>query len=373
MRDGTLARFGSFALWSCLAACSGSSADTSDDAATGAGNGATSSATSSTGTGATSQGSVVFGLTSQLVRPYFDVDRLHVTLRRDGVVVSDETLTADAESDDSLMLPRELAIEGDEGAMVEATLEAFATGSEEPLVTREAGTRVVGGKTLLHTVELESCCAAGRSSAEIHDHADAVPSSAITCDAGETCVAGACAEAFVEPETLAEHVTTWADGVDACRPPGQHTPMLEIGQGLFDYTPAASGDLAQLGTGGQDPNAYHVWIALHADHIHQKGTITKLTARVPELDYDVPPFAVIFPLEPSDIRGCELYALRFQLTWPGTPTVVDIAGKTIEVQAELTASDGTKVSASRTFVLSDTTECVDGTVVPAGDCYPQSG
>jgi hypothetical protein len=316
-----------------------------------------------------SQGVVVFGLTSQLVRPYFDVDRLRVTLRRGGVPLREETFARDPEDPEAFSRPRELVVEGEEGTTVAATFEPFAAGAHEPLLTRTAVTEIVGGRVVLHTVELESCCSAGRSADEIHHVAGAEPTSAIACDATSTWKAGACVERFVPPAELADYEPTWADGADPCRPPGRHTPSLDIGQGVLDYVPAESGDELQLETNaGQGAGMYHVWIAIHADAVPQKGTITQVTARVSKLDYEVPVSAVIFTLEPSDIRGCELAGLRLVAT-TGAPPVASMAGRSIDVTVKLTATDGTTVSATRTLRLSETSICwPSGDVVPAGEC-----
>jgi hypothetical protein len=292
------------------------------------------------------QGAVVFGVTRQLV-PGETVDRLRVTLRAGGLIARVEELTADGRDGATLAFPAEFALDGDEGTTVAATFEAFAAGDDEPVVTRMTVTRIPANRAALDRVELETCCASAGVGA---------PEEPIACDARTTCARGECVDPLRDPALLPDYVAGWGDGADVCRPPGDGAPALDVGQGVVDYAPTEDGDLAQVEAGPQ--GGHHFWVAVRADNILQKGTITTLRGHVPELDFDIEPFAAIFALEPSDQCGCELYGLRYQIDL--SRPVTDLVGKTVELTAEMKDMSGATATGRRTFQLSDTIVSPEG-------------
>src|SRR5262245_54128718 len=96
-------------------------------------------------------GTVVVGVTSDLV-PGDDIDRLHVTMRAAGETIRDDTLSGPA-----IRFPTELRFEDlPDGTPVDVAMEAIE--GPAPFLSRLASTRIVAGKTLLLRAWLQREC-----------------------------------------------------------------------------------------------------------------------------------------------------------------------------------------------------------------------
>jgi hypothetical protein len=227
-----------------------------------------------------------------------------------------------------------------DGTEVEVTLEAFGGVADEPLVTRSASTRVVANQKLLVRVAIEAECIALPGNADL------------PCAAPLTCVGGVCRDAAIEPGVLGAYAEGWAQiKPDTCKPIGAGDPMVLVGEGQTDYFAIDDGAVAQIEAGPQ--GGYHVWIAVRVKNLKQSGSITTLTGRLPDLDRDVPPFAVIFSFDPDEGGYCKLAGLRFQLA-SSEPEVTELLGQKLEVTATIEDADGAVATGKRTVQLSDT-------------------
>ena len=252
------------------------------------------------GGSAADTGSVVVGVTSDL-RPGVDINKIHAVMKASGDLFKDETFVF-GDKASPLAFPFELPfLDVAGGTAVEVTLDAFRPGdASTPLLSRSAATEIVAGKKLLFRVGLDSRCVV------------APGSSAPTCTAPATCVAGVCEPAHVDAARLQPYSPTWATASnDPCKPAGGATPIVLVGQGQADYLPEMDGDTAQVEAGPQ--GGHHIWVALRAKGLRQSGSITSISGHFPDLNIDVGPFNVIFTMEPDEGGFCKLYGLRFQL------------------------------------------------------------
>lgn len=291
-------------------------------------------------------GTVIVGVTTGL-RVGTDFDRLRVVLRAGGGVIRDEVLPNGVAK---LALPLELAFAGrPTGELVEVELTATSTAVKALHLSRIASTNVVGGKTLLLRVSLDSAC--------VGVDVPGGPSPPL-CGSTQTCVAGACANAHVNSLALEPYVSTWSQvgAPDRCRPANGGAPEVVVGQGQSDFLPlddcsAASPAPAQIEAGPQ--GGHHIWLAARMRNLHQSGSIT--TVRGHFLDYAKDPgdMAVIFTYEPDEGGYCKLYGLRYQLDTGGI-AIADVTGKKIEVSVEVKDADGTTSVGKRCVVLSKT-------------------
>ncbi len=285
-----------------------------------------------------SKGSVVLGLTSDL-RVGVDIDQIHVVMRAGGSVYRDTVIST--ASKPALAFPTELRFADlPGGTAVEATIDAFRPGDgTTPLVTRLAATEVVAPKTLLLRAMLDSRCVA------------APGSSAPTCDAPETCIAGACADAHVPPATLPIYTPEWKNATnDPCKPASGGAPVVFVGEGQADYLPMMDGDTAQVEAGPQ--GGHHIWVAIRAKNLRQSGSITSVTGHFPDLNLDVGPFNVIFTMDTDEGGYCKLYGLRFQLdqVYP----IDMLLGHPLDVTVTVTDPDMDVGIGKRSVMLSST-------------------
>jgi hypothetical protein len=285
-------------------------------------------------------GSVIIGLTSELRVPT-DIQELHVVMRVNGAVVLDDTRASTAGAQ-PLSFPMELPFRGlMAGDQVEVDLEAFGGGALRVLlVSRRAATEVVGGETLLFRVRLEVECApqSGES---------------IECQAPQTCITGACREAFVDPYSLERYDASWSQvSTDTCQPAGGGDPIVIVGKGQADYLPMDDFEVAQVEAGPQ--GGHHIWVAIRMKNLRQSGSITSVTGYVPDLDLTLSPFNVIFTFDPDEGGYCKLYGLRYQLDGDGHP-IQTLLGHTLKVTVTVTESkEGGVGVGERTVKLSDT-------------------
>jgi hypothetical protein len=282
-------------------------------------------------------GTVIVGVTSDL-RVGVDIDRVHVVMSASGKVTKEEDFTTTSATL-PLKLPTELAFDDLAGGTeVAVQLDAYGVGgSSMPLTTRLASTKIVAGKKLLLRVALDSRCVV------------APGSTAPTCVAPETCVAGACAASAVDAKNLPAYSPTWSKvSNDICKPTGSGAPVVSVGEGQADYLPTMDGVEAQVESGPQ--GGHHIWIAIRMKGLLQSGSITSVTGHFPELNQDIGPFQVIFTFDQDEGGYCKLYGLRFQLDQ--TVGVDQVLGKTLEVQVKVTDKEGAVGIGKRTVVLS---------------------
>jgi hypothetical protein len=286
-------------------------------------------------------GSVFIGLTSELRVPT-DIQELHVVMRVNGAVVRDETRGTFMGAQQGLSFPTELPFEGlFDGDLVEVELEAFGgEGLRVLLVTRRASTEVVAGRKILLRVRLETECAPKNGTN-------------LSCEAPETCVTGACRDAFINPQGLEEYYPTWAEeGLDACKPAGGGDPIVIVGRGQSDYLPMDDLEVAQVEAGPQ--GGHHIWVAIRMKNLRQSGSITTVSGYVPDLDLELSPFNVIFTFDPDEGGFCKLYGLRYQLDTNGVD-VDTVLGHTLKVTVRVTESKGSGIGVGERMVtLSDT-------------------
>ncbi len=281
----------------------------------------------STGSGCgSSPGGVVFGVTTE-IKPGTLLTRLETTLDVDG------TATSETYEGDTLAFPLEIRAEDLEGGeTVSLTLKAYSGATE--ILERRASTTAEEDRVLLLPVTIEQACAAA---------------SAPDCPASETCVGGACRDPFEDPAKLGEYFEGWAgtNGGDRCEPGG--APEVTVGEGQADYLPVGDGDVLQVQAGPQ--GGYHVWIAARIKNLKQSGSVTEVSGRIAELDYDIAPLSVVFTLDPDEGGYCKLFGLRLRLDDTAHP-IESLLGKTVDVTVKVTDPDGDVAEGARTIVLS---------------------
>ncbi len=292
-----------------------------------------------TGGGTAGVGSVMVGLTTNL-RIGVDIDSLHLVMSAGGVVVEDRTLSVTSAAA-PLVLPAAFPFTDlPGGTAVDVTLDAFGPGSTTtPLLTRLAGTTIVAGQTLLLPVELDSACVVGPGT------------TAPTCSAPLTCVAGQCADDQVAAASLAPYSPSWDQvSIDPCKPEDAGAPVVIVGQGQAAYLPMSDGATAQVYQGPQ--GGHHVWVALRAKNLHQSGSITSITGVFPDLDVDVGPFNVIFTMDVDTGGYCTLYGMRFQLD--ETVNIDMLLGHPLDMTVTVTDTDDSVGVGLLNVVLSTT-------------------
>ncbi|WP_437925487.1 hypothetical protein WMF37_41540 [Sorangium sp. So ce291] len=281
-------------------------------------------------------GTVVIGVTSELLAGA-DMDRMRVVLRAGGEVVRDDVMT---QKSGQLFFPREFFFSDlEDGTAVEISLEAFgAEDADRPLLVRTASTQVLGGRKLLLEVRLERECV--------------VAPGAPTCPAPQTCVAGGCSAAGVDPRRLEPYSASWkTDAVpDVCKPAGGGEPIVVVGEGQADYFPLEDLDEVQVEAGPQ--GGYHIFVATRIKNLRRSGSTTVVNGFVPDLGYTVEPLKVIFTLDQDEGGFCKLPGLRFRLD--GERGIEELLGKVVEIEATVTDADGDTGTGKRKVTLSQT-------------------
>lgn len=262
------------------------------------------------------------------LRPGVDFDAVAVRLRVDAEPVLERTLTG-AE----LGFPLELDFpELDDGAAIDASV--VASFGRTQVVARSVATTAVAGRKLLLRAPLEAACSGAR---------------APTCTGGTTCAAGVCVDPFVDASEVEDYSASWASGSDdACGDGGE--PVVLVGKGQADYLPIQQGETLQVEAGPQ--GGYHVWISARLKNLRQTGTVTEVRGRVEELDYDTPPYSVVFRLERDEGGFCKVYGLRFQLDSPEMP-IASLLGKELDVIVSVSDPNGASATAQARVRLSD--------------------
>jgi len=247
-------------------------------------------------------GTVVMGIMSDL-EPGTDLDRLHVTMRAAGEIVREDTLSAGGEGP-ALRLPTELRFEDlPDSTAVDVSLEAIE--GYGPILSRLASTRIVAGKTLLLRVWLQrECIPSYRLQAGVVSP---------TCSPPETCISAACKDPFVPPTELEEYAPSWATSfADACKPGGDAAPDVAIGQGETSYHPLSDGDAMIFEKGPQ--GGLHVWVAVGMRNLHQKGSITTISAYFPDLGTAFGDVEVGYGYDTAGDGSCVLHGLRYVIS-----------------------------------------------------------
>lgn len=270
---------------------------------------------------------VVVGLTTDLAVG-FDLYRIEVTTKIDGVAGETERFSY---QDGDLALPAELAVEAQDGALVELTIEAFRPKEPQPFLVRTAATRAALGRELFLPASLDEAC------------------SGVVCAVGSTCAEGACVDPFVPPSALDEHDPAWITSApDACKSPSSGDPVIAIGEGQSAFAPLADGDVVPIEAGAQ--GGHHVWLALHVSGLRQMGSRLTMEGNFPDIDHKLYPVISMVTLRRADEGElCELRGLRFQVDH--SVAVEAVKGQTLDIDVKLEDPDGDVAAATKRVVI----------------------
>ena len=285
-------------------------------------------------------GTVIVGITTDLV-PGDEIDRLHVITRASGEVLRDETLPVGAGST-AIHFPAELRFDDlPDGTPVDVSLEAID--GYAPFLWRLASTRIVAGETLLLRAWLQrECTPSYRLQAGLL---------APTCEEPETCISASCKDPFVPPSELEAYAPDWATSfADACKPEGHGAPEVAIGQGETGYQPLSDGGTMTFEKGPQ--GGLHVWVAVRTRNVHQKGSITTVSAYSPDLDTTFEEVQVGYGYDPAGDGSCVLYGLRYVIS-NQVSTSLDLVGTKLRVDVKVADVSGDVASDERLFTLSN--------------------
>jgi len=271
------------------------------------------------------EGSITAGLTSDV-----PIARVEVSADVNGTATETDAL-------DPATFPYEMAIAGlKDGDDVRFTFRGLDSGGAE-LITRVAATRAVQDENLLIPVNFDGSCVVG--------------SGAPTCGGGTTCIAGSCVDPFVDPSGLSPYSSDWAGGgeTDVCKT-GDDAPEVVVGEGQADYLPVDDLEVVQVEAGPQ--GGYHIWVAVRMRGLLRSGSVTSVTGRIDELDYDLAPFNVIFTFNQGEGGFCKLYGLRFRLDSDAQP-IEGLLGKPLVVNVTVTDEEGDSATGSKPVQLSN--------------------
>ena len=270
---------------------------------------------------------VVVGLTTDMAIG-FDLRRVEVTLKVDGVPTSVESLSY---GEGNLSLPAALPVEPtQDGAEVEASFAAFRASEASPFMTRTAATRAAGGRKLLLPVSLDEAC------------------SGATCAASETCVEGACLAPFIDPSGLGDYDPAWiASAPDACKTPSSGDPAIEIGQGESAFAALGESEIVPIEAGAQ--GGHHVWLALRVAGLRQMGSHLTVEGYFPELAFEVYPFTSIVNLRKAGEGQCQIYGIRLQVDWG--LSVDAVRGRAFDITVTLRDPNGDAATATKQVVI----------------------
>lgn len=268
--------------------------------------------------------SVVFGITSEIA-PSASFTSLAITVRVDG----DERIQSFAGS--TLRFPMEIPVD-DASADDLVEIELVAMQGDVPILTRSGSTTAASGRRVLYELSLESECVG------------------IACDDGMSCQDGACVDDFAPPDDLPDYYPTWAGsgGGGPCEPGGESEVIL--GEGQSDYHALDEADVVQVEAGPQ--GGYHVWIAARLKNLSQSGSLTLVSGRFLDLDYEPAPSQLIFTFDPDEGEYCKIYGLRFRVDDEAHP-IDSLLGERVEITVEIRDPNGKKASSTRTVRLSD--------------------
>ncbi len=270
---------------------------------------------------------VVVGLTSDLAIG-FDIERVVVTMRVDGVVVRTQDLRY---VDGRLLLPAEFSFDRvEDGSVIDASFEAFDASDGALLVWQRGTTTAEAGRTPLLQLALQEACID------------------VECVEGEACTGGACISVERSSASLPAYDPDWIDdAIDACRPAGA-VAMLEVGEGRDAFAAIEDGATLTLEAGPQ--GGYHVWLAVRAFGVRQQGSLVEARASLPTLDREVPALLSVVTFDRVD-DACELSGLRFRVD--DGIAVEELLGRELALELTLSDSTGATQTAKRSVFLSD--------------------
>lgn len=279
------------------------------------------------------------------------VGSIHVVVKKDGVVVRDETLATTSSS-----LPREIKVTGSPGTRVDVSAEALPPAGGVPIIVRSASAKLVSDAKKLLRVYLESRCVHLPSSG-------GAPAIGVACNEPLTCIAGTCAAPEVDPAALEDYEPGWASAPpDVCRPARHGAPQVTIGTGQTAYASLVDGRLVQLEKGPQ--GGHHIWIAARMKNLRQSGSTTTITSRIVGDPKPVPPVSFVFTFEQDEGSFCAIWGLRYQID-AGEPDLREayrrFLGKPLEVTIEVRDSTSASARDTRTVQIADKLLCPDGT------------
>ena len=258
-------------------------------------------------------------------------------------------------------LPRAVELESDRaGSAVDVEVRGI-TDDNQVLLTRLARAPLMpGSEKKLLRLRLEQRCVKS-------DSRSSLVSSAPTCAAPETCIAGRCADSTVYAEQLEPYGPDWAiSGPDVCRPANPGPPEVIVGTGQSDYTSLAQGQTLQAELGPQ--GGHHVWIAVRMRNLKQSGSTTTITARQPATGLDAPATSFVFTFDRDEGGYCKLFGLRYQFDSGAANLGEDYKrylGKDLDVTVEIKDIMGKSAKATTRIRIADKILCPDGT---SGSC-----
>jgi hypothetical protein len=268
------------------------------------------------------------------------VSALHVVVKIDGAVATDETLQPPHGSRVGFPQPWEKTLTAPAGgsdARVDVAIEALAAPGAAPLFTRLASTHVAPGPAQLLRVQLESRCVVYPPSTRGPGKTPG-PLSGPSCVAPTTCIMGTCQQSFVSPAKLEPYASNWpTNAPDRCKARDGGAPILQVGTGQTDYLPLTVGQTLQAEAGPQ--GGHHIWIATRMKNLKQTLTTTRIEGLQPDTGTAIPPSTFVFTYAPAEGGYCKLYGLRYQLDNGGID-YKQFLGKPLDVTVTLTDPAG---------------------------------
>jgi hypothetical protein len=275
---------------------------------------------------------------------------VHAVVKKDGVVVHDETLPPTGGG--SSGLAKEITVTGAAGSRVDVAVELLPAAGGGPLLSRMASTHLVAGGKKLLRLYLDAGCWQGQAG---------LPPP--VCATPLTCVDGACAPRDVAEAALEDYDPTWGEAPpDICRPAKHGLPEVMLGTGQTDYAPLTDGQTLHLELGPQ--GGHHIWIAARMKNLRRSGSTTTITSSLEGAP--VPPASFVFTFDPDEGAYCKLSGLRYQVDSDASdPSTAykRFLGKQLSVTVEVADSTGAKAHATHLIQLADALLCPDGTNV----------
>ena len=269
------------------------------------------------------------------------ITAMHVVVRIDGAVVTDETVRPPHGSRAGFPQPWESTVTAPPGSGSQVEVEVDAIGQNEAtMLTRLGSTRFASGAPRLLRIPLETRCLVFPPQPTAPGKPPG-PLSGPTCAPPMTCILGTCQSGSVPVASLETYAANWPNNApDRCKPRGGGAPALQIGTGQTDYLPLTSGQTLQAEAGPQ--GGHHIWIATRMKNLKQTLTTTRIEGAQPGTGLTIPPSTFVFTYAPAEGGYCKLYGLRYQLDNGGID-YKPFLGKPLDVTVTLTDPAGTTV------------------------------
>jgi hypothetical protein len=136
-----------------------------------------------------------------------------------------------------------------------------------------------------------------------------------------------------------------------------------LGTGQTDYLPLGDEQELRLEKGPQ--GGHHIWIAVRMRNLTQSGSVTTISATLPdEPDVAVPSTAFVFTFDRDEGPYCKLWGLRYQVDSGASDlrtAYKRFLGKRLTVTVEVTDRAGVSASSTRTIRIAPLLLCPDGT------------